>query len=191
MHPLIPTVVFLAFLTLSSPQCSASARSHAPIPPSTAPSQPAFPWFDPTLPIPSRVRALISALSLPQKVAQLTGGDNAVPSLGLPQFAWCSEGSHGVARAGRATVFPSPIGLGATFDDPLVLQAGRVLAVEARAKNQDYEKAHHNDSVIWYGVNFFAPNIKSDAPSTHTRTAACPPFPPPPPAWPVAVSHSE
>ena len=125
-----------------------------------------FPWFDPTLPIATRVSSLISQLTLEEKIAQVTGGDNAVPRLGLPQFAWCSEGSHGVARAGRATVFPSPIALGATFDTSLVLQAGRVLADEARAKNNVYEAEHHNDSVIWYGVNFYAPNINL---FTHTR----------------------
>ena len=125
-----------------------------------------FPWFDPSLPTATRVSALIDQLTLDEKIAQLTGDNNAVHRLGLPEFAWCSEGSHGVARAGRATVFPAPIALGATFDNALVLGAGRVLADEARAKNNVYEATHNNNSVIWYGVNFFAPNINL---FTHTR----------------------
>ena len=138
MSPLVPCL-FLSLLSLASYTVSA------------APPSADFPWFDPTLPIAARVSALIGQLTLEEKVAQLTGGDNAVPRLGLPQFAWCSEGSHGVARAGRATVFPSPIALGATFDTGLVMRAGQVLADEARAKNNVYEAEHHNDSVIWYG----------------------------------------
>jgi len=147
--------ILLALLSLTTTHCAATLQSAT-----------TFPWFDPTHPTATRVSALIDQLSLKEKIAQLTGGNNAVPRLGLPEFAWCSEGSHGVARAGRATVFPSPIALGATFDSELVLEAGRVLADEARAKNNVYEAAHHNDSVIWYGVNFFAPNINL---FTHTR----------------------
>ena len=112
-----------------------------------------FPWFDPTLSTSDRVSALIDKLTLREKVAQLTGGNNGVPRLGLPEFAWCSEGSHGVARAGRATVFPAPIALGATFDTQLVMETGHVLAEEARAKNNVYEAEHKNNSVIWYGVS--------------------------------------
>ena len=145
MKLLVCAVILLALL--SSSLCS--ARSRVVSPPTAAAPSATFPWFDPTLPISSRVSSLISALTLPQKVAQLTGGNNAVPALGLPEFAWCSEGSHGVARAGRATVFPIPLALGATFNNELVLQAGRVLAMEARAKNNVYEASHHNDSVIW------------------------------------------
>ena len=116
-----------------------------------------FPWFDPSLPTAQRVAALISAMSLEQKIQQMTGGGAPIPSLGLPEYNWCSEGSHGVARAGRATVFPSPISLAASFDTELVLSAGQTLATEARAKHNDYTARHSNNSVIWYGLNFLAP----------------------------------
>jgi len=37
-------------------------------------------------------------------------------ALDVPAYNWWNECLHGVARAGRATVFPEPIGLAATWD---------------------------------------------------------------------------
>jgi beta-glucosidase len=43
-----------------------------------------------------------------------------IERLGIPAYNWWNEALHGVARAGRATVFPQAIGMAATFDDELV-----------------------------------------------------------------------
>jgi len=36
------------------------------------------------------------------------------------KYNWWSEGLHGIARAGIATVFPQAIGLGATWDEDML-----------------------------------------------------------------------
>jgi len=40
----------------------------------------------------------------------------------VPAYNWWNECLHGVARAGRATVFPEPIGLAATWDTGLIFR---------------------------------------------------------------------
>ena len=67
-----------------------------------------------------RIRELISKMTLEEKVSQLSHASPAIERLGIPAYNWWSEGLHGVARAGLATVFPQAIGLGATFDDGFV-----------------------------------------------------------------------
>src|ERR1019366_4238948 len=44
----------------------------------------------------------------------------AIERLGVPAYNWWSECLHGVARAGRATVSPEPIGLAASWDPDLI-----------------------------------------------------------------------
>ena len=67
------------------------------------------------------------------------------PRLGLPPYAWWSEGLHGVAGSpgvvfntsgspfSFATSFANAITLGATFDDSLVHEVGSAISTEARA----------------------------------------------------------
>jgi len=64
---------------------------------------------------------------------------------------------HGVANAGTATVFPEPIGLAATFDDPLIHEMAIVIGTEARAKHNQAVKAGRRD--IMEGLDFWSPNI--------------------------------
>ncbi len=52
----------------------------------------------------------------------------------MPAYNWWNEALHGVARAGMATVFPQAIGIAATFNNDLFLQAANVISTEARAK---------------------------------------------------------
>ena len=37
----------------------------------------------------------------------------------FPKYDWWSEGLHGIARSGYATVFPQAIGMAATWDSDL------------------------------------------------------------------------
>lgn len=57
------------------------------------------------------VEAAISAMTLEEKAAQLGSTAPAVPRLNLPGYDYWSEGLHGFARDGIATVFPQAIGL--------------------------------------------------------------------------------
>ena len=55
-------------------------------------------------------------MTLEEKISQLMNDSPAIDRLGVPAYNWWNECLHGVARAGRATVFPEAIGLAATWD---------------------------------------------------------------------------
>jgi beta-glucosidase len=124
----------------------------------TAPENGSAPkYMDPSLPIPERVDDLISRLTLEEKASQLVNDARAIPRLGVPEYNWWNEALHGVARAGIATVFPEPIGLGASFDPPLVHQMAVVISTEARVKYAMAIKA--GEHRIYEGLTFWSPNI--------------------------------
>ncbi|MDQ6910556.1 MAG: glycoside hydrolase family 3 C-terminal domain-containing protein [Actinomycetota bacterium] len=88
---------------------------------------------------------LVSRLSLEQKVRLLTGADSWVlhgeSAVGLRPMV-LSDGPAGVRgtrfdSANPSTSLPSPIGLGATWDERLIEELGRALAREARSKGID------------------------------------------------------
>ena len=100
---------------------------------------------------------IISKMTLEEKFSQLMNETPGIARLGIEPYDWWNEGLHGVGRAGRATVFPQPIGLGATFDSGLVKQIGDAIATEARAK---YIVARRNKNYARYtGLTFWSPNV--------------------------------
>ncbi len=123
----------------------------------TAPSADKPKYLDPSLPVDVRVNDLVSRMTLEEKTSQLVNQARAIPRLNVPEYDWWSEALHGVANAGVATVFPEPIGLAATFDDPLIHQMAIVIGTEARAKhNQAVREGRRN---IMEGLDFWSPNI--------------------------------
>ena len=68
--------------------------------------QPEFKFLDSTLSIDSRVDDLVSRMTIDEKISQMVNNAPAIERLGIPAYNWWSEGLHGVARAGLATVFP-------------------------------------------------------------------------------------
>jgi beta-glucosidase len=115
------------------------------------------PYLDPSLPIETRVNDLIGRMTLEEKATQLVNQARAIPRLQVPAYDWWSEALHGVANAGTATVFPEPIGLAATFDDPLIHEMAIVIGTEARAKHNQAVRAGRRD--IMEGLDFWSPNI--------------------------------
>ena len=104
-----------------------------------------------------KARDIISQMTLDEKISQLMNETPGIPRLGIEPYDWWNEGLHGVGRDGRATVFPQPIGLGATFDPALIQQVGDVIATEGRAK---YYVARKNKNYARYtGLTFWSPNI--------------------------------
>src|SRR5450755_3560406 len=91
------------------------------------------PYLDPTLSPEKRAADLVSRMTLEDKVLQMQNSAPAIPRLGVPVYNWWNEALHGVAQH-RATVFPEPIGLGASFDPELVHKMADVISTEARAK---------------------------------------------------------
>ena len=123
----------------------------------TAQSSSTPPYLDPSQPLATRVDDLISRMTLEEKAQQLVNQSRAIPRLQVPEYDWWSEALHGVARAGIATVFPEPIGLAATFDDPLIHAMAVVIGTEARAKHNQAVRAGRRD--IMEGLDFWSPNI--------------------------------
>ncbi|HEY0762280.1 MAG TPA: glycoside hydrolase family 3 C-terminal domain-containing protein [Pyrinomonadaceae bacterium] len=115
------------------------------------------PYFNPKLPLDQRVNDLISRMTLEEKVSQMMNAAPAIPRLGIPQYDWWNEALHGVAFSGVATVFPQAIGLGATFDPPLVNRIGNVISDEARAKYHEAQRRSNYNR--FYGLTFWSPNI--------------------------------
>jgi beta-glucosidase len=115
------------------------------------------PWFDASLPVAHRVDALVKAMTLEEKVSQMQNHAAAIPRLGVPEYDYWSEGLHGIARSGYATLFPQAIGLAATWDLALQREVGTVVSMEARAKyNQAMRDNLHS---IYYGLTIWSPNI--------------------------------
>lgn len=123
-----------------------------PAPPNTN-----FTWFNVSLPFATRVAALVDAMTVDEQISWLDNGCPAIPRLGLPAYDWEGEALHGVAWAGVATVFPSNIAWGATFDVPLVRSIGSVIATEARAKWLA-GLAPDGSSAEFHGLSFMTPN---------------------------------
>jgi len=104
-----------------------------------------------------RVDELVGKMTLEEKVSQIQNRAAAIPRLGVPAYDWWSEGLHGIARSGYATVFPQAIGLAATWDVPLMHQVATTISTEARAKNS--EALRKNIHSIYYGLDIWSPNI--------------------------------
>ena len=89
----------------------------------------------------------------------------AIPRLGVGIFNYWNEALHGVA-SGRATVFPEPIGLGATFDTDLVHRMADAISTEARAKYHEAQRrppipevppGNSPGRIAW--LTYWSPNI--------------------------------
>src|SRR5215470_1225401 len=124
---------------------------------SYAPAQQTPLYRDPKAPLDRRVDDLLSRMTLEEKVSQLTNDSPAIARLDIPAYNWWNECLHGVARAGRATVFPETIGMAATWDTDLLLRVSTVISDEARAKYHEFiRRGKHN---IYQGLTFWTPNI--------------------------------
>ncbi len=126
----------------------------------TAKAQQSLPAYRNTaLPIDQRIDDIISRLSLSQKVKLLMHRGTGIDSNGLkiPAYNWWNECLHGVARAGKATVFPQAIGLAAMWDTVLMNKVASAISDEARAKHEFF--AARGQRGIYTGLNFWTPNI--------------------------------
>ena len=120
-------------------------------------SKAAFPFKNPDLPLEDRVNDLISRMTLDEKVSQMLYTAPTIERLGVPAYNWWNEALHGVARSGRATVFPQAIGLAAAWDADLMFRVATVISDEARAKHHDAVQKGRQG--IYEGLTFWSPNI--------------------------------
>ncbi|KAL2255872.1 hypothetical protein VTK26DRAFT_2558 [Humicola hyalothermophila] len=105
-----------------------------------------------------RAAALVAAMTISEKLANLINNAPGVPRLGLSPYQWWNEALHGVAhnrgitwggQFSAATQFPQAITTSATFDDLLIEQIGEVIGIEARAFANN-GRAH---------LDFWTPNV--------------------------------
>ena len=114
-------------------------------------------YLDPSLPVTERVELLISQMTLREKIAQMLHKAPPIPRLDVPEYNWWNEGLHGVARAGRATVFPQAIGMAATFDVTLMSEVAETISDEARAKH--HQALRQGNRGQYFGLTYWSPNI--------------------------------
>lgn len=116
-----------------------------------------MPYRDSNAPMEKRVDDLVSRMTLEEKVSQLMNDSPAIERLDIPAYNWWNESLHGVARAGRATVFPQAIGLAATWDMDLMFRVATAISDEARAKHHEFVRRGKRN--IYQGLTFWTPNI--------------------------------
>src|SRR5580658_10072075 len=114
-------------------------------------------YKDPSAPMEKRADDLLSRMTLEEKISQLMNDSAAIPRLDVPAYNWWNEALHGVARAGRATVFPETIGMAATWDTDLIHRVASTISDEARAKYNEFVR--RGKRFIYEGLTFWTPNI--------------------------------
>jgi len=114
-------------------------------------------WRDPRASPQARADDLLSRLTTQEKIAQLMNNAPAIPRLGVPAFDYWSEGLHGLARNGHATVFPQAIGLAAMWDAQLLEAVGAAVSSEARARFAAL--APQEQGARYAGLTIWSPNI--------------------------------
>jgi len=114
-------------------------------------------YLNSSLPIDQRVDDLIGRMTLEEKASQMIDAAKELPKLNVPQYGWWSEALHGVARAGKATVFPQAIGMAATFNPDLIQEVSSAISDEGRAMyNAAIKRGFHD---IYQGLTFWSPNV--------------------------------
>jgi beta-glucosidase len=149
-----------AFACLLLVACAPAGEGRRVSPPPTtaaADAQATPAWLDLSRSPEQRAAALVAAMTLEEKAAQMQNAAPAIPRLGVPEYEWWNEALHGVARAGEATVFPQAIGLAATFDTPLMAEVSTAISDEARAKHHEF--AARGKRGRYQGLTFWSPNI--------------------------------
>ena len=143
-------------LASAIPFACAAASAAAADEPSAA--ETSAPFRNPSLPVNTRVNDLVSRMTLEEKASQMMHAAAPIPRLGIPAYNWWSEGLHGVAAAGYATVFPQSVAMAATFDPDLLHTAAGIVATEFRAKYNEEIRAKGFSS--WFhGLTVWSPNV--------------------------------
>jgi beta-glucosidase len=144
--------LLLSLLVLTAPLAASAQPGTLPAVPLNP--SPNAPWLDPSLPVEQRATALVAQMTLEEKGQQMVNRANAIPRLGVPAYNWWSEALHGAVIRNRATVFPEPVGLAATFDPDLIHQMATVISTEARV---EYNMELRDNR--YAGLDFWSPNI--------------------------------
>lgn len=115
-------------------------------------------YLDTSRPVAERVKDLIGRMTLEEKVGLMSHPAHGIPRLNIPAYNYWNEALHGVARNGRATVFPQAIAMAATWDKALIHQVATAISDEGRAK---YHAALRRNGYTqqYQGLTFWSPNV--------------------------------
>ena len=105
----------------------------------------------------AQIKELLSNLSIDEKISLLGNKSPGVDRLNIPAYNWWNEALHGVARSGKATIFPQAIGMAASFNPELMHQVASSISTEARAKYNIARSKGQYD--MYQGITFWSPNI--------------------------------
>jgi beta-glucosidase len=114
-------------------------------------------WKDNSYSPEERADDLLKELTLEEKVSLMVDQNAPIERLGIKEYNWWNEALHGVARAGRATVFPQPVGMAAAFDRDMVLDVFSTISDEARAKHHYFKE--RGERGRYQGLTMWTPNI--------------------------------
>lgn len=104
-----------------------------------------------------RAEDLLKQLTLEEKVSMMMDTSKPVERLGIKPYNWWNEALHGVARSGRATVYPQPIGMAASFAPDAVYDVFVTVSDEARAKNA--QTSAQGSFERYQGLTMWTPNV--------------------------------
>ncbi len=113
-----------------------------------------YPFQNPKLSNAKRVDNLISLLTPEEKIGLMMNKSVSVDRLGIPSYNWWSEACHGVRQSGY-TVYPQPIGMGASFNPDLVYRVFSTVSDEARA---NWNRSDHDIFGVAMGANYVPGN---------------------------------
>ncbi|GAB1857374.1 glycoside hydrolase family 3 C-terminal domain-containing protein [Flavobacteriaceae bacterium MHTCC 0001] len=116
------------------------------------------PWYDTNTSFDERIELLIGSMDVKEKVSQLLNSSPEIKRLNISQYNWWNEALHGVARSGKATVFPQTIGMAASFDKDMMFRVGTAISDEARAIN-NHLISRNGKFIQYMGLSFWSPNV--------------------------------
>ena len=130
---MLPLLIILVLMVQTSSSCNIDPPNQCT-------------WYMSNLTFETRVKALMNEMNVTEKLNVLNQA--SVPRLHIPNDGF-NEALHGVAWAGRATVFPCPMGMASTWNTDLIHEMGIAVSYEALAKHKNGTNA----------LSFYAPNI--------------------------------
>ncbi len=114
-------------------------------------------YLDRSLSPEERARDLVSRMTLQEKTALSMNASLPVDRLGIKEYNWWSEALHGIGFNGKATSFPEPVGMAASFDEDLLQEVFTAISDEGRVK---YRQARQDGRIkVAQGITFWTPNI--------------------------------
>jgi beta-glucosidase len=157
MKSVFQSLTLLTLITITISSCMDNKSNNIEKKEVMEVQQPKYTWENTSLSIDDRVNALVKEMTLEEKCSQMLDVCAPIARLGIPEYNWWNEALHGVARNGRATVFPQAIALGATFDEDLIFRVGNAISDEARAKYNEAIKIGNRSR--YAGLTFWSPNV--------------------------------